>query len=57
MITHLIPMWALSTWKKLFCKKNWHLFDEVISGDENYLSCDACKLIVYIEKIDNQYVE
>ena len=37
--------------KKFFYKRGIHLFDEVLS-DEHYLHCDACELIVYIEKIE-----
>ena len=29
-------------WYKIFCKKGWHLWDEVYSIDEHYLFCDAC---------------
>lgn len=35
-------------WRKLFCRMDWHLWDEVLSGSSNdpqrrhYLFCDAC---------------
>jgi len=29
-------------WRKLFCKRGWHLWDEVLSLEDHYLSCDAC---------------
>lgn len=37
--------------KKYFCKRNIHLFDECESDEHHYLSCDACGLEVHIEKI------
>ena len=41
--THFIPMWLLPVWKWLFCKRKWHLFDEVLSSDfHHFLYCDAC---------------
>jgi len=39
-----------SLFKKYFCKKNIHLFDETESSD-HYLYCDACGLEVHIAKI------
>lgn len=36
--------------KKYFCKRNIHLFDECESLEWHYLSCDACGLEVHIEK-------
>ena len=37
-------------WSKLFCKKGWHLFDEVLSSEcGHYLYCDACGLSVMIK--------
>ena len=51
MITHLIPMWLLPLWKRIFCPRGWHAWDEVCSVTRNpkgvicrlhYLSCDAC---------------
>jgi hypothetical protein len=32
-------VWRL--WKRLFCKRGWHLWDEV-SSEYHYLFCDAC---------------
>jgi len=37
--------------KKYFCPREIHLFDETESIDNHYLSCDACGLEVHIEKI------
>lgn len=51
---------VLKFWKRFFCPRGYHLFDEVLSfGEttEHYFSCDACDLLVYIEKIDDQYVK
>jgi len=46
-------------WKKLFCKNEMHLFDEVACSPEssshqsgNYLICDACQLVVGIGYIE-----
>ena len=45
-------------WKRVCCSREWHLFDEVInSSDENYLGCDACELIVHINRIDTSYMD
>lgn len=46
----------LELWKRFMCKRNWHLFDEVLS-EKHYLSCDACNLMVMISKIDTKYVD
>ena len=36
-------------WRKLFCKRGFHLFDEVLSGAfGHYLYCDACELVIPI---------
>jgi len=43
----------LKVWAKKNCVQNYHLFDEVLS-DKHYLSCDACGLVVYIEKIETK---
>ena len=47
--------WTLWLWKKLFCPRNIHLFDECESYG-HYLSCDACHLEVHIAKFDDTYV-
>lgn len=52
---------CLKIWKKLFCKKDIHLFNEVFAADllffhPHYLSCDACGLIVNIKNIDDIHV-
>jgi len=59
-ITHKLPTyeWVLFLWRKINCSRNWHLFDEVFDSEyEHYLSCDACNLVIYIDKIDNTYQE
>ncbi len=38
-------------WKFFFCRKDIHLFDEVESGNEHYLSCSGCDLEVGIAYI------
>ena len=43
----------LRLWRWFNCRRNMHLFDEVESGDEHYLYCDACgKLYVFIDRIE-----
>lgn len=36
--------------KKYFCKRHIHLFDECKSLGDHFLSCDACGLEVHISK-------
>ena len=51
--------WGLKLWRRLMCKREMHLWDEVLSGGcpwEHYLVCDACGLMVNIESIDDRYV-
>ena len=48
---------ARAIWKHLFCPIEWHLFDEVEASIDHYLICDACELIVEIEKINTEYME
>lgn len=39
-------------WRKICCKRGWHLWDEVLSRDgegSHYLHCDACGQTVYIK--------
>ena len=42
-------------WRRTNCPNGIHLWDEVLSagddGPEHYLHCDACGIMVYIEKI------
>lgn len=40
----------LNIWKNIFCPAGWHLFDELQSMDDHYLSCDACDLAIHISK-------
>lgn len=46
---------ALKRWRITRCRKNQHLFYECLSSDEHYLSCDACGLAVFIERIDTTH--
>lgn len=46
-----IIFWWL--WKKIFCPTGFHLFDEVQSVYDHYLSCDACDFVVNISR-DNE---
>ena len=40
-------IWFL--WKKFFCNRGWHLFDEVQSVN-HYLYCDACEKTVLLKE-------
>ena len=33
-------------WRRWFCPRGWHLWDEVLSGlhERHYLTCDACSM-------------
>lgn len=42
-------------WRRFMCPRNYHLFDEVES-DKHYLVCDCCQLMIYIESINDKYV-
>jgi len=42
--------WA---WKFVFCPMGFHLFDELQSVDDHYLSCDSCDFVVHIAQ-DNE---
>ena len=42
--THKLPLILLPLWKKIFCKRDWHLWDEVWTFDKHYLHCDACEI-------------
>lgn len=44
-------------WKRFMCKRGVHLLDEVWMPDNWYLNCDACNLIIHIDKIDDKYVD
>lgn len=54
-ITHKVPIGLLWLWKKIFCRVGWHVFDEVQS-DEHYIVCDACDLIIYVDRISMKYM-
>lgn len=58
-LTHGLPTWQwfLWLWRKLNCRRRIHLFDEVLSSDDHYLSCDACGLEAHISKINTEYVK
>ena len=53
-ITHGIPMWLLPIWKKLFCHRGWHLFDEVASLGRHELYCDACGKTIGITYMEEE---
>lgn len=62
-ITHGKPTWGwyLALHRRLYCSRNIHMFDEVWTvGDPedftHYLSCDACDLMVEIDRISEEYV-
>jgi len=42
---------ALYLWRRFNCRRNMHLFDEVSSNTDHYLSCDACELEVHINRV------
>lgn len=46
--THYWPLKLLWLWRLLFCRREWHLWDEVESDCDHYLSCDACGKTVQI---------
>ena len=47
--THYIPLFLLPLWKQLFCKRGWHIWDEIYTTNyEHYLFCDACEKEVHI---------
>ena len=56
-LTHNMPVsnWFLKLWRKVFCKKEIHLLDEVWNAEEHFLICDACEIMVHIKKIDLTY--
>jgi len=43
-------------WRRVFCSRAIHLFDEVWSIDRHSLHCDACELSVLIKGFDDTYV-
>lgn len=54
-ITYRLPAnritWWL--WRRIFCPRGWHLFDEVSSVEWHYLGCDACGLAVQVADEDS----
>lgn len=45
----VLPEWVYSLWRLLFCKRGFHLFDEVIVLNGHQVVCDACELVVWID--------
>jgi len=41
----------LKFWKKYFCVRGWHLFDEMDSQGCHSLICDACELDIEIKMV------
>lgn len=39
-------------WRRAFCPRNWHLFDECKSTD-HVLHCDACGLMVHVAGVES----
>jgi len=37
-------------WRRVMCRRGYHLFDEVLSYSEHTLICDACQLGLVIQK-------
>lgn len=56
-ISHALPLVLRKYWRRKACVRDWHLWDEVRSGPRHYLVCDACELMVHIDKIEIGYVE
>lgn len=54
--THKVPMFLLGVWRRVFCKRGWHCFDEVWAPPDHYLSCDACELVYRDGTWDRTYV-
>lgn len=56
------PRFFYKLWRRWCCTRECHLWSEVYAGGagwtaSHYLVCDACQLMVHIEKIDDKYVE
>lgn len=52
--THFWPFngkYFFKLWKRFLCKRGIHLWDEVYTGWEHYMICDACEEIIYISKV------
>ena len=49
LLCHNFILWF---WKKVFCPKGFHLFDEYASLERHCLYCDACEISI---EIDNDY--
>jgi hypothetical protein len=52
-----LPEFIYQFWKKVFCPKGWHLFDECQSQYSHSLFCDACGLDVKINDYDEEELE
>jgi len=59
--TYYIPSFLLPIWKAIFCKRGWHLWDEVESSSgepyNHYLCCDACNEELFIKDKENERLE
>jgi len=55
--THYFPQFLLPLWKIIFCKRGWHLWDEIYTvwddGKHDSLYCDACGISVFLQ-LDNK---
>ena len=51
-LTHALPLWLLPMWRLIMCRRNCHVFDEIESSYEHILICDACELVIHIERIE-----
>jgi hypothetical protein len=47
--------WMYNLWKKYMCPHGMHLLDECESN-EHYLICDACGLIIHIDRFDQDEI-
>jgi hypothetical protein len=60
-ISYFAPLvfdWSYKLWKRFMCPRGYHLLDEVWCGPgTHYLNCDACELVIHIDRIDDKYVE
>lgn len=54
-ITHYVPAFLLPLWRILFCRHNWHAWDEVYSagdyGIDHHLVCDACGKVLPLKEL------
>jgi hypothetical protein len=50
--TYHFPRALLWLWRLVFCRRQWHLWDEVASTDSHYFVCDACGEVVYLREAE-----